>query len=1258
MARLDRYVRRALGVLLVAGVALAAPVAAHAATVTLVDEKFPNAITGRPGWSTGTLNVYDPNNPRFSGAAPEVVLPGSASMRAMPDGNAGSLWLAQDFYGAEVPGTVYDNIDAYYSVKIKVTADSGTSGSAKADVDAAQALYGGLLTRLEAEASTSAVVRSGSWSSEANSRYSNGQTMLTSAPNDFVEFIFQGDSALPGPNAYNPRRRVGVLVGRLGSGRSGVSYQLYLRPPTGGEWAYSTGGSVNEAAKLYMTSSPSQNRYPSDMDGYARYSLDLRDYEQAGVSYWWYKPGSVPDVGGDWVYVQIVDQDTGDMLHQVQAIQPNMWWSRWYQVNTTLNTAKGAGRRVWLQFRAKSDSSRAGEGVYFDDVVVTGITPPPAAPSVDSTTHPNPNTYYNNVNPRFNWTEPPSSTIAGYSWAIDSSAGTTPSPTPNLPASQRSVTATGQPNGTRWFHVRAVDTVGQAGDTAHRKVMIDAQAPSTPSVDDGVSGWSMSNTRTLTWSTATDALSGLGGYHYKMGSDPYVATSAAVNSALVGPLPQGQTTLYVRAVDNAGNTGSWGSHQAQYDGGAPTTPTVWDAGEFTPETTRLSASWSASDFYSGINRYEYAIGTSPGGTSVRNWTNVGTATSVTATGLSLSYDVTYTVSVRAYDNAGWVSGVGFSDGITPKSSELPAPAVTDDGTSTADGTKLRVYWSPVSGAQAYRASAGTGPGGTSLAPWSGEITASATQTTLTGLSVPDGTTAYVNVQAKSLVGNWGAAGSADGILVDGSAPPAPTPALEATTTNDTTRVRFTPNATDPHSGLSAIRYALGTSGQGSTNVTGGWRTIAPTAGVVEAGGIALSDGNNVWVSVRGVNTLGSEGSAGYAGPLLVDTTPPQAITLLQPGDGVWTANPQPTFSWQAVTDTGSGVAMLSLITDSDRMPLPDPGATSAGAPSALSEGTHTWAVAATDVAGNGRVSSSRTIKVDLTSPTTPTVAMHAAVSSSSSTLGASWSATDLPSGVDYYRYAVGDQPLIANIRDWATTTANSVVVSGLSLGGSDPRTYYISVRAYDRAGQAGAVGAPTQGTLVKGQSSVQMTIPSWVIVAGRPARFDIMAYPPGAKVSVFKRVGGVTSTVGLVDTDGDGKGTHVEYPEEHASYWAEVEESLNAGYAGSQSVRGVLRVKWRMGLTPRPWVVRRGSLVRFYGFVRPAPARRYAYLQRYAGRGRWYNVRRAYLNRTGNFYRVYYRMPRRRGSYYFRLWEPADRRHYSGYSRTVRIRTR
>ncbi len=81
--------------------------------------------------------------------------------------------------------------------------------------------------------------------------------------------------------------------------------------------------------------------------------------------------------------------------------------------------------------------------------------------------------------------------------------------------------------------------------------------------------------------------------------------------------------------------------------------------------SQIQANWTTStDTESGLLEYNYAIGTSSGATDVVPWTNNGTNTSLTHTGLSLISGTTYYISVKAKNNALLETAILASDGQT------------------------------------------------------------------------------------------------------------------------------------------------------------------------------------------------------------------------------------------------------------------------------------------------------------------------------------------------------------------------------------------------------------------------------------------------------------------------------------------------------------------------------------------------------------------------------------------------------------------
>jgi len=79
--------------------------------------------------------------------------------------------------------------------------------------------------------------------------------------------------------------------------------------------------------------------------------------------------------------------------------------------------------------------------------------------------------------------------------------------------------------------------------------------------------------------------------------------------------------------------------------------------------SELSANWADINAnVSGLDHYEYSIGTTIGGTEVGSWISIGTGTSATATGLTLQTSDPYYFNVRAIDNATNIQSAISSDG--------------------------------------------------------------------------------------------------------------------------------------------------------------------------------------------------------------------------------------------------------------------------------------------------------------------------------------------------------------------------------------------------------------------------------------------------------------------------------------------------------------------------------------------------------------------------------------------------------------------
>ncbi len=238
----------------------------------------------------------------------------------------------------------------------------------------------------------------------------------------------------------------------------------------------------------------------------------------------------------------------------------------------------------------------------------------------------------------------------------------------------------------------------------------DTTPPSAPPVVRNGTGADMATTGSLVtlsanWDAGSDAESGIFGYRYAIGTTPggtdvvnwkYVGNVTTVTQPYLS-LTLGKTYYFsVKAVSGAGLLSAATISKGQTvvpDLTPPSAPpvvrhTLWGLGDknvsTTTSTTQLSASWDAStDAESGIGCYQYAIGTTPGGTDTADWTStqIHDVLFVVRTKLSLTVGQTYYFSVRAVNGAGLVGPATNSSGVTVVDKTPPpsAPPAVRDG---------------------------------------------------------------------------------------------------------------------------------------------------------------------------------------------------------------------------------------------------------------------------------------------------------------------------------------------------------------------------------------------------------------------------------------------------------------------------------------------------------------------------------------------------------------------------------------------------
>jgi len=293
---------------------------------------------------------------------------------------------------------------------------------------------------------------------------------------------------------------------------------------------------------------------------------------------------------------------------------------------------------------------------------------------------------------------------------------------------------------------------------------------------------------------------------------------------------------------------------------------VKDEGDYTRDKTGLHASWPEVP---KAREYQYALGTSPGGMDILEWTSAGKETKIDATGLTLADGQTYYINVRAKKRKLLIfpywQALGSSDGIIVDSTPPSEPIVTDDGAYTITSEKLHFAWSStdqVSGVKEYLYALGTSPRSADILGWR-----SAGPKKELALTDPlnNGKTCYLSVRAIDNADNESIIGSSDGIMVDATPPTTPVVTDDGDMTTDTTFLHVSWSSTDDESGIIEYQYAIGTTPKGMEVI--GWTSSGDTE--VEMTGLNLQTGQTYYISVQARNKAGLWSEAGSSDGIVV-----------------------------------------------------------------------------------------------------------------------------------------------------------------------------------------------------------------------------------------------------------------------------------------------------------------------------------------------------------------------------------------------------
>jgi len=193
----------------------------------------------------------------------------------------------------------------------------------------------------------------------------------------------------------------------------------------------------------------------------------------------------------------------------------------------------------------------------------------PAAPLIDSPSHPNPDVWIPGAAATFTWAQPPGDVteLSGYRWYLDQQADTVPATV--SPQMTNTHTYAGLADGVWTLHLHARSTGGQWSSVSHRTIRVDANPPTVtitldPAAPTGHNGWYVTP---VSVAVAAGDGSGSGVAAIEVSTDnvawvPYNGPASFTDDTA-------GTTVYARARDGVGHVSDVVSTTFQIDRTAP-----------------------------------------------------------------------------------------------------------------------------------------------------------------------------------------------------------------------------------------------------------------------------------------------------------------------------------------------------------------------------------------------------------------------------------------------------------------------------------------------------------------------------------------------------------------------------------------------------------------------------------------------------------------------------------------------------------------
>ncbi len=828
-------------------------------------------------------------------------------------------------------------------------------------------------------------------------------------------------------------------------------------------------------------------------------------------------------------------------------------------INSTLTLE--SGNQYFVNIRAidqagNVSSSASSNGIYTDNI------PPEITSAYDGSSTEDQDFQQDSTSMIIGWEASDSRELSDYSVSMGTDTGLVDIVSWTAVGSGSDYTFTSlslQESITYYANVKTVDLAGNESDIFTTDgIIIDRTGPVVGTVNDGPGidiDWVNNNFLvTGNINDFSDALSGIAEYQYSLGvtpggtqSQPW--TSNALDTAIIMlEFLVADATYYlnVRAIDSVGNISPYAASDGfGVDQTNPVAGNVYDGItgeteiEWTNNTISVSAYWSGfTDTYSGIEFYEYAIGTLTSDVGVVDWTSVDTNHIFFHDDLSLNNGVIYHSSVRAADGVGNASLIARSNGFTIDTDNAVITTIieghqTEDWDYQGSDSSFIISWAgndAASGINFYEYAVGTEPDSTDIVDWA--LAGLNTSIAIDSLELEEGRDIYYgSIRATDQAGNISAAFSGDGIEVDISSPSTGT--VIDGTNDDLAFTRADTNLTatwngfsDGISGIAYYEYGIGLSPL-SIDVLSWVNNGLDTT--ISIGELVLDHATIYYQAVRAVDLVNNVSAVVASNGITTDHSPPEA-GLINDGiaaDETWLiTNDRLYLNWNGFQDSTSGIqyyeyAIGTVSGQSNIVPWVNVGMDTASVDSelVLNHGTTYYgSVRVTDNVGNISVPfSSNGITVDLFDPTVG-IPLDGILGggdldyqANTNSLVAHWAPTLEPE-LDYYEYSFSTTIGGDDIIPWTTTTDTMATIDSLNLIHS--QIYFANLRAFDLAGNPSFVSSsngvtvdlhgPITGTVIDGLSedeiytgSIDSLVVSWTDFADTVSGIQYFEYGVG-----------------------------------------------------------------------------------------------------------------------------------------------------------------